>query len=554
MEAIIPQSARLSEKCPITLLPHQKEHVRKVWHHLVKDKQFSYINTSHTGLGKTHDTLCIAWHLQKLYGTKVMIIAPSDTSLTNEDGWIHHAKEYGVELVDSMPYSTLRGARGKVSHKWLSVDPEDKKKWTATSAFEQLCANGLFLIFDEFHKTKNLSMSHFASAALVKMAKKYPGSCRVALLSHTPASEVDSYPQLLRMAGIITNIRLFKHVPFTHEYKWEEYGLGELANFCIFLSNKNERNNIIQIIGRLMEKVCKARANGICKELYDTYIRKHITFAMPVPEVSAEVTLQNAFFGADEESVSLLRKGLELLKEAVNWRNGEVDVTAPNLGQITTSLRLLERGKLGIIAKYVNQEVSKNPNKKFVICCGSYCLDHQTVLAKMIHRSDNYDTIIDELKKENPNWQKLPKDIINIIKEKTKYNSYPVILNGETKKRDRVKILSDFQSNNKEVWCLIISPSIGSESISLHDRFGDHPRDMLIVPTYYWTQMVQASGRIVRAGRRSPAKVMMVYSKQIGLETKILDALARKSQIGRELIAEGQKVMYPGDFPTFTEQ
>ena len=51
---------RLNENCPISLYPHQEEHVNKIWKLLVKDQVFSYLDTSQTGLGKTITTLYIA--------------------------------------------------------------------------------------------------------------------------------------------------------------------------------------------------------------------------------------------------------------------------------------------------------------------------------------------------------------------------------------------------------------------------------------------------------------------------------------------------------------
>ena len=202
-------------ECPIKLLPHQISHTEAIWRAYTKDRIFSAVQSCQTGLGKTFCSLYIAWQLQKRYGTKVFLVAPSDASLHNDDGWLHHAKVNGIEIEYATTYSSLRGGQGKVKHKWLIPDPDDKKNWVASKHFEKLCKQGVFLIFDESHHTKNLSMTHFACAALVKMAKKYRDTCRVALISHTPGDKTEHVVQLLRMTGIITHKQLFRHLPFS---------------------------------------------------------------------------------------------------------------------------------------------------------------------------------------------------------------------------------------------------------------------------------------------------------------------------------------------------
>lgn len=48
---------------------------------------------------------------------------------------------------------------------------------------------------------------------------------------------------------------------------------------------------------------------------------------------------------------------------------------------------------------------------------------------------------------------------------------------------------------------------------------------------------------------KSDAKAMIVYSKEANLETNILNSMIRKTRVARDLIAEGQQVSYPGEFP-----
>ena len=539
----------LSAKCPIKLLEHQIEHVKKIWHAYVKDKIFSCVDSSTTGLGKSHTTLYIAWMLQKMYGLKVMIVAPNDTSLHSADSWLHHAKVYGIEIMYATTYSSLRGGRGTVSHDWLIPDPENKKKWTASREFEKICTRGVFLIFDEFHHTKNSSMSHYACAALVKMAKKYRSICRVALISHTPGDKNEHCVQLLRMAGIMTHTKVLKHIPFTHDYEWENYGLGELVRVCKKLSPQNAPR-----IDAMLYRLSKAKSLIICKELYQEFLRPEITFAMPTPKKEHKVTLVNAFLETDEDSLQVLQDGLAMLSGAVQWNNGQVGAANQwSLANIGNGLQMIEQGKLSCIANYVNREVEKNKNKKFVISCGARGIENHELLRNMIYRKttpDEYENIINELRRKNPEWSRVPKDVIKyvimpLLSEKKK----PHVLNGSVGKEKRIEIIRKFQEDSRDSWCLILTPGLGSESISLHDKHGKHPREMLIIPSFYFSQTVQSSGRVNRVGMKSEAKVMMVYCKAAALETSILHSMIRKTHVARDLIAEKQDVMYPGEYP-----
>jgi hypothetical protein len=547
---------RLTEKCPINLLPHQVEHVQQIWNLLTKDCAFSYINTSGTGSGKTLTTLYLGWLLQKLYGTKIMIVAPSETSLRADgDSWLANAEEFGIKIEIATTYSALRGGQGSVSHPWL-IPHSDKKKWKASPEFEELCAGGLFLIFDEFHNTKNSSITHYMAASLVRMAKKYRNVCRVALLSHTPGDKPEHLINILRMTGLVTATRMFKHVAFTSDYEWENYGLGELSRVCKKIANNNEAKRKIQ---DAMYRISAAKVNGICAELYSTYIRSKITFAMPIPEKKFNVTLLNAFLDNDEQSLELLNNGMGLLTGAVGW-DPVLQQVAPqaqwNLGQLTIGLRLIEQGKLVSIANYVRSEAKKSPNKKFVISCGARSIKHHDMLASILFKQmtpDSYKDIITELRIKNENWKKLPKDMVNYISSFLNYSVPVDRINGQVPKSQRIEVIRKFQSPTNDSWCLLISPGTSSDSISLHDKHGNHPRELLTVADFYASRTTQIAGRINRVGMQSDAKIMIVYAKAAALETNILTSMLQKSRTARGILAENQIVILPAEYPYLIE-
>jgi len=47
--------------------------------------------------------------------------------------------------------------------------------------------------------------------------------------------------------------------------------------------------------------------------------------------------------------------------------------------------------------------------------------------------------------------------------------------------------------------------------------------------------------------------VMMVYCKDLALETSILHSMIRKTRVARDIIAQNQKVLYPGEYDFWIE-
>ena len=487
-----------------------------------------------------------------------MVVAPNYMSLNNDDGWLKWADKYGVDISISTTYSQLIGGKSKksktrkVKHPWL-IPNNDKKKWKASAEFEKICGKGLFIIFDEFHKTKNQSITHYACASLVRAAKKYRRNSRVALLSFTPGDKPDHYPQILRMTGLTTSVNLYRHIPFTSDYEWQNYGFGELSKLIKKIDKGDEARMKIE---DAMEKISASRASKICKELYDTYIRSIITFAMEKPKNNIRKIMVNAFLETDNTSLDIINNGIAMLGNAVNWDGNDVGEQREwSLSGITNGLKRIEQGKLLSIVRYVMNESKKRPDKKFVICCGARDTKNHYFLQKLIYKDFSTDKIKDtlnDLRKTHPHWKHLNKDMVNLLCNKYLNNKiHPNILNGKVSKKERVEIVRKFQENNNKSWCLIMSPGVGAESISLHDKHGGYPHDILIIPDYYFGRVIQAAGRVYRVGVKSDVKIMMIYSRNAIMETNILNSMIRKTKIAKELLAEGQgqNVIFPGEYP-----
>ncbi len=96
---------------------------------------------------------------------------------------------------------------------------------------------------------------------------------------------------------------------------------------------------------------------------------------------------------------------------------------------------------------------------------------------------------------------------------------------GEQTQEARLKIIENFQSNKTNI--VICNIKAGGIGISLHDIAGNHPRVSLISPTWSSIDLVQALGRIHRAGGKSKSLQRIIYTADT-IEEKIAEKLKNK--------------------------
>ena len=101
------------------------------------------------------------------------------------------------------------------------------------------------------------------------------------------------------------------------------------------------------------------------------------------------------------------------------------------------------------------------------------------------------------------------------------------IIYGEQTYEDRMRIIDDFQTNKTNV--IILNIKAGGVGISLHDMHGGHPRISLISPTWSSLDLVQALGRIHRAGGKTKSLQRIIYAANT-VEERIAEKLKLKLQ------------------------
>lgn len=118
---------------------------------------------------------------------------------------------------------------------------------------------------------------------------------------------------------------------------------------------------------------------------------------------------------------------------------------------------------------------------------------------------------------------------LHTLKELIKYYNSNNIkcchVNGEQTVEQRQENITLFQSNEvKIIFCMI---QAGSESISLHDTSGNHPRTTLILPSYSGKELIQSLGRVYRSGVQSDVEQYIIFC-DTPIERNVSDKLNNK--------------------------
>ncbi len=99
------------------------------------------------------------------------------------------------------------------------------------------------------------------------------------------------------------------------------------------------------------------------------------------------------------------------------------------------------------------------------------------------------------------------------------------VVYGEQSTEDRMRIIDNFQNNKTNI--IILNIKAGGIGISLHDIHGGHPRVSLISPSWSSIDLIQALGRIHRAGGKTKTLQRIIYAANT-VEERIADKLKIK--------------------------
>lgn len=111
------------------------------------------------------------------------------------------------------------------------------------------------------------------------------------------------------------------------------------------------------------------------------------------------------------------------------------------------------------------------------------------------------------------------------LKTLSKMLNTECLIYGEQTGIQRENNINDFQSNKSKI--IICNIKAGSVGLSLHDIHGGHRRASLISPTFNAIEIVQALGRIHRAGGKSKSLQRIIYCANT-VEEKIAEKIRKK--------------------------
>jgi len=475
-------------------------------------------DTSPTGSGKTVFTCAIA---RKWNYPCVLIFGPKSIKRK----WELTGAEYGVNVI----FMTYAGLRGKKNPYLRKVGDQI----IATQAFLDLVRIGLLLVSDETSSLKNDSDQSRCFHVLVQALVSMQSPSRVLLLSATPIDKPKQAESLCKCLGLITYDKLYEYEQDTKTYTL--LGLQQIIDLASTVDPEQTAEIVPEYIDR-------KNAHKVCYELYTKIIKDCITSSAPGRDPMS--TVHNGYYRMPTKDEQKLRDAVDKLKGALRFENGDVSLgsTKQSWGALTAAMQAIERAKRNTFIRLAREDLESDPQCKVILC---------------LNYLDNIHKIADKLKQYNP-----------------------LVLVGEvTKDDDRWALISAFQEPNTRYRLFIMNTRVGSTGIDLDDTDGRFPRKMYIVPTYNLIDIHQSTGRVDRATTKSIASIKLVYG-QIGssaipvqtlrrsnlpvnnsprsptiqnLEQSIFDALARKSAVVESVLYSSDKVIFPGEYPTYVE-
>ena len=448
------------------------------------------VDTSLMGSGKTYVACALA---NKLH-LSITVFCPKSVAPT----WKNVANSFGIENPIIETYAVLRK-----SNRYFQADSNENL--TVTEPFNQLIQRGTLLIFDEAQALKNKSNQFAGARCLSRAIYSLKGRSRILFLTATPIDKEEQVAHFCQLFGIIQSERLARQ-DIQAGYVLE--GIQELLDYCQAINPQENWSNIRSQINNLNK-------HRQILTLFKTYIKPRFCFAMSAPQIASPLDIKNGYYDISANGDAFLAEGIRELSQAIRSRlltnphDNEID-----WGGVSRALQKIEIAKVEVLVR-LSHEIMRQPGTK-VVCMLSY-----------------------------------NEPIEMTFRALSRY--HPLKLTGKTSTKQREEIMRLFQTS-PERRVLIANLAVSSLGISLHDTTGNSPRTLLVIPNYYVMNLHQATRRIYREGTRSTATVRFIYTKSHIQESRLLDAISRKSKVIKEVLDDRLKdIKYPSEYETYVE-
>lgn len=495
---------------PIILADYQKPHYDRLLN--IMRKHYGAIDTSAMGAGKTVTTTYLA---QKNGFRSMLVFGPTQL----KEPWEAEARRQGIHL-EFFNYTRLSNA----NFPYTTKDYEGNI--VATHTFRTLLNSNVLIVFDEVANLKNASSSRTANAhAMIRALLESKSGSRVIALSATPIDKEEQTGELMKSVGIVKQTELYYYDKSTREY----YATG--INDMIDFANTINAALTQQIVEQYLYPLNKASVQKTAFELYLHIIKGEIASSMIRPTLEKDA--YNGYFKMDENDYKTLKDGVNQLKDAVGFRNGQVEKGKHNMGGVVAAQTIIEKAKMPTIIRAARQVLEDDINSKVLIFV-------------------QY------------------KDSVNQVLEKMA-EYHPIAIVGDVLAENRQALLDVFQQPNHHRRVIVANLKIASSGLNLGDTDGRFPRYIFMVPNYHFIDLQQASGRATRLNSKSVATIFLVYGKNPNLnidasdpnqmaelyddllEQSIFDAIARKTDTTKNSVIKSDDTLYPGEYPLFVE-
>lgn len=491
----------------LVLRPYQVPHYERITN--IINHYHNYVDSSPMGCGKSVVTSKVS-----LDYNLPMIIA--STSSGNQP-WQREQANYGTNILAIITYQSLRSVKGKQPKHGLlhRIDTRDDDgnehvSFTPTEYLIQLIDSGILFVMDEVQKIKNNSDQYKACKAIT-LAILNSGRSRFACLSGSPFDKEEHAVNLLRLMGFIRANRLFVHHKESNDLRL--YGAQELIDRCHQINTEATQQTLNDY------QLNPRNVTGLCFRLYVDVIKVALETSMPPLNLGITKDVANGYYNMEEEAARELQNAIDDLGRAsrYNAADGTVDHRDVDWGALTKALARVEAAKIGIVERVVRRDLETIPNCKVVIF-----VNYIDSIRRLANAFDEY---------------------------------RPLILSGSVPEKQRPPLVNCFQHDASRR-LLVGNLKVGGDSIDLHDIHGNQPRRMYIIPNYSIIDQHQGTGRIYRDGSLSDAYIRFVYGKIGARETSILNALARKKDVLKQIldrqVAAG--ILFPGEYPEDIEE
>lgn len=389
-----------------------------------------------------------------------------------------------------------------------------------TKKLDKLIRKGCLFVFDEFHKTKTTdTITHLAVKSLVLRLKNLINEegcpSRTIFATGSIFCKTEQVIGFLKLVGIISSDELYTNR--LGNFKVGD-GFNELYDYANNLNSKLTVESYKNILSeKKTSQISLKILNDVIFRLYVDVIQIYVTSSMDPPSISVKLDCKNGYYKLPDKRIKQLSNAITELSHVLE-NNSRKKGSRGNIGLITNLLVKIEYYKLEIWVRKALEDLQSDPNCKVVIVLNF--IKHMKILAHFLK----------------------------------KYN--PVLLYGKISESNRTEIIDNFNQPNNTHRLIIAQLVVCSLGINLHDTNGNFPRKVYVSPNYRGMDTHQVTYRFYRSGTKSVPTVRYVYAKGGKLETSIMDAYSRKSEVFKKTLVKQDEagILFPGEYPVEIEE